>query len=418
MSHAGWAVGPYAGRVQPLDALGAPSPRRRALQVTPDALRRIRGGHPWVYDRSITHVGDGGELGVVFDRRRRFAAIGFYDPRSPIRLRVLHHGAPRAIDDEFWRERLQVAAGRRASLVASGDTTGYRCVNGESDGIGGLIIDRYDTVGVAKVYSEAVFPHLRAIVTAALDAFALDTVVLRLARRVEAPAGLHDGITLIGTAPTEPVVFTENGLRFEADVVHGQKTGHFLDQRDNRARVRALAHGRRVLDMFAATGGFGVYAAAGGARRVTSVDASEPTLAVAARNFARLEHSTATETLVGDAFEVFARLARQGRSFDLVVIDPPSFASREEAVPRALRSYERLTTAALRVLARGGTLVQASCSSRIDDDQLVGAVERAAEAAGRSLSIDAVTGHAIDHPATFPEARYLNAVFATADTTR
>ena len=381
------------------------------MRVTPDALRRIRAGHPWVFDGSIESAGEGGEVGVVFDKHREFAAIGLYDPSSPIRLRVLHHGKPAQIDDAFWAARIDAAAARRDGL-ARGATTGYRCVNGENDRIPGLVLDRYEDVGVVKVYTAALFPHLRPIVTAAAARFGLSTVVLRLARRVDPPAGFTDGTALLGETPSAPVLFRENGLLFEADVVRGQKTGHFLDQRDNRAMVRDRCAAKRVLDVFASTGGFTVYAAAGGAAAVTSVDISEPTLAVAARN---LEHNGLRgdfTSIVGDAYEVLARLARQRRRFDVVIIDPPSFTSRADTVPRALEAYSVLSRAAMGVLEPGGLLVQASCSARVDEAEFVAAVRRGTGTAGHELHIETVTGHAVDHPVSFPEGRYLKAVFA------
>ena len=388
-----------------------PFVNRLAVRITPDALRQVRRGHPWVFDKSIVAVkpaGAPGDLAVIFDDRRRFAAIGLYDPTSPIRIRVLHVGDPLSIDESFWSSSLRAAVERRRTLIDRGDTTGYRIVNGESDGLPGLVIDRYEDVAVVKVYSVAWLPHLAALTRAAVETLGVERVVQRVARRLA--HGL-DGTSLHGPLPTAPVLFRENGLTFEADVVHGQKTGHFLDQRDNRAKVRALAPGRRVLDVFAATGGFSVHAAAGGATSVHGVDASAPTLAVAARNW---NHNTAllgtTEhlTTVGDAFEVLGDLPAD--SYDLVVVDPPSFAQRADDVPAALHAYRRLARAAARVMTPGGTLVMCSCSSRVTSDAFVAAVTNALEA--RKVIELERTGHAIDHPATIPEAHYLKAWYA------
>jgi len=385
--------------------------------VTSDALRQIRGGHPWVFDASLTsvgHPGAPGDLAVVFDDRRRFAAIGLYDPTSPIRVRILHHGDPVPIDDAWFHERIAAAFAQRAMVTSHGRTNAYRVVHGENDGLPGLVIDRYDSTAVIKAYTAAWLPHVRAVV-AGLPPELRERVVLRLGRVARRDAAAFDGVALIGELPDGSVPFREAGLAFEADVVRGQKTGHFLDQRDNRIRVGRLAAGRRVLDVFACTGGFSVHAAAGGATDVLSVDQSAPALATARRNMARnadLVAGTRHHVAVGDAFAVMSELAAAGRDFDVVVVDPPSFASRREQVPTALRAYGGLTALAVALLAPGGTLVQASCSSRVAADDFHATVERAARAAGRPLHVTARTGHPPDHPIGFPEGAYLKALFA------
>jgi 23S rRNA (cytosine1962-C5)-methyltransferase len=204
----------------------------------------------------------------------------------------------------------------------------------------------------------------------------------------------------------------------EADVVHGQKTGHYLDQRDNRMLVRGIAAGRDVLDVFASTGGFALAAAAGGARSVHLVDQSAPALAAGQRNLAhnrrlREVRECAIHTSVGDAFDVLAALGRRdAERFDLVVLDPPSFASRQSHVDRALRSYAVLTRLGVALLRPGGVLVQASCSSRVTADQFFETVLTAARDAGRPLHETRRTGHAVDHPIGFPQGAYLKAIFA------
>jgi 23S rRNA (cytosine1962-C5)-methyltransferase len=224
---------------------------------------------------------------------------------------------------------------------------------------------------------------------------------------------------VVGEAPTGPVMFIERGLSMEADVVRGQKTGHFLDQRDNRALVRSMAAGLDVLDVFSSTGGFSVSAAAGGAKSVHMVDQSAPAIETARRN---LEHNRrlpevrrcSSHATVGDAFDVLGRLAGRDERFDLVIVDPPSFASNQAAVPRALAAYARLTRLALAVTKPGGTLVQASCSSRVPADEFVQAVLDAAASAGRDVHVTRRTGHAVDHPIGFEYGEYLKAVYVTA----
>ena len=270
-----------------LDELPAPSARRVAVRLTKDAQRQLRGGHPWVYAESITsisHDGAVGDLAVVFDDDRRFLAIGLYDPTSPIRVRVLHRGAPRPVDAAFFTERLEDALARRAAIVADARTTAYRCVHGENDALPGLVIDRYDDVLVFKLDTPAWIAHLSTIVPLTIERTGATTAVLRLSRHVRDAAhdaALADGEVLMGPPPPSPVHFLENGLRFEADVVRGQKTGHFLDQRANRAKVRDLARGgpvgrieRHEIDQLQewAHPGFGGHAGVNGECRVARQD--------------------------------------------------------------------------------------------------------------------------------------------------
>lgn len=410
-----------------LDRLPKVGERRLAVRVTADALRQLRGGSPWLYDGSITsvsHDGAPGDLAVVFDDRRKFAAIGLWDPTSPIRVKVLHVGAPATIDGRWFRERLSTSLDRRRALTDDPDTTGYRCVHGENDGLPGLVVDRYGSTLVVKLYTPAWFPHLRVVTEALVELLVPERVVLRFGRSVEVgdTFGLADGDTIVGPAPNQPVFFRERGLTLEADVVHGQKTGHFLDQRDNRALVRGMAAGADVLDVFASTGGFSVSAAAGGASSVHLIDQSEQALATAKRN---LEHNhriaevrrCAVHTTTGDAFHVLADLARRGEQFDIVIVDPPSFASNQAAVPRALAAYARLTRLALALVRRGGTLVSASCSSRVTADEFVESVLGAAASAGVEVVETRRTGHAVDHPIGFEFGGYLKAVFLTVRST-
>ena len=373
---------------------------------------------------SITDGGRAGDLAVIFDQRRAFAGIGLFDPDSPIRIKLLHHGSPMTIDAAWWRHTIERAMERRQPFVAAADSgdLGYRIVNGENDGLPGLVVDRYAGTLVVKVYSAAWFPHLAAVVDALIDVVGsrvkVTAVVLRLARVVARgdTFGLADGDIVAGSLPPGPVVFREAGLEFEADVRHGQKTGWFLDQRANRIMVGAMAGGLDVVDVFAATGGFSVHAAAGGARSVLSVDLSAPTLAAATRNMERNHEQPGVRACthsvrVGDAFEVMADLARQDRRFGLVVVDPPSFAQRQSNVEGALRAYGRLTQLALGLVTAGGVLVQASCSSRVPAPAFFDAVESAALAADRPLRALTRTGHDIDHPVGFAQGEYLKAGF-------
>ena len=410
-----------------LSQLPEPSAKRLAVRVTSAAQATLRGGHPWIFDQSIVSVGgkerpEPGDLAVVFDDYRRFLAAGLYDPHSPLRIRVLQQGEPARIDRDWFRARFQEAAALRAGLAGTG-TDAYRLAHGENDGLPGLVVDRYAGILVIKIYTAAWLPWLAQVTDALLDVQPAATTLLRLSREVSQsaglPHGLTDGVALVGPAPTGPSQFHENGLRFAADLARGQKTGFFLDQRDNRSRVEKLARNRRTINVFSYTGGFSLYAARGGAPEALSLDLSAPALRDAEANFAlnRDLPSVAAcrhSTLAGDAFESLSQLGRGGARFGLVVVDPPAFAKRASEAAAALRSYARLTALALKVTAPGGVVALASCSTRVSDEEFFETVMQAAQAAGRPLREIERTGHALDHPVRFPEAAYLKCLFAVA----
>lgn len=397
------------------------------MRVTPQAARAIKQGHPWLFENAITQqsfAGHPGDLAVIFDKDRRFLAIGLYDPHSPIRVRILQTGKPVSIGRDWFHDRINAACSRRTPLLAQPaprQTTGCRLIHGESDGLPGLVLDRYENTLVIKLYTSVWLPHLVDILPALPAA---DRIILRfsrhLAARPEDLFGLEEGMVLCGAPLQGPVMFWENGLRFEADPVLGQKTGFFFDQRDNRSQVERLASGKDVLNMFAYTGGFSVYAARGGARRVVSVDSNAAAMAAANRNWNHNRHlplvaDAEHTTLAEDAFEVLARLATEGREFDLVILDPPAFAQRHEHLDRALAAYRRLTISGLGVLKKAGVLVQASCSSRVTAEEFFNQVHLAAAEAGRRLVELSRTEHALDHPVTYPEGAYLKCLFAKAE---
>jgi len=399
--------------------------RRLAIRLHPRAERAVRRGHPWVFAEGIKqqrHEGQGGDLAVLFDRNNRFLAIGLYDPHSPIRVRVLHQSEPETIDGAWFAARMKAAHQLRRALPEE-ETTGFRLVHGEDDGLPGLVVDRYGESLVVKLYTAAWFPYLDDVLASLQELVRPDRVVLRLSRAVEkigAPSGdLRDGRILRGRPLSGPVLFQENGLTFEADLVKGQKTGFFLDQRDNRRRVQGYCAGKSVLDVFAYTGGFSIYAARGGALSVTSLEVSESALAAAERNFrhnASLSGVAAARhrTLVGDAFELLPVMRDRGERFDVVILDPPAFAKAQAQVERAVASYARILRVGLQLLSPGGLLAAASCSSRITADRFREVVNRVAHQAGRPLRILQQTGHPLDHPIGFPEGAYLKCIFGTA----
>jgi 23S rRNA (cytosine1962-C5)-methyltransferase len=409
------------------------APRRLAIRVTKDALRHVRHGHPWIYGDSVESVkpaGTTGDLAVVFDPDNRFAAIGLYDAGSPLRVRVLHAGKPATIDAAWFATRIDAALARRAALAADRRTDGYRCIHGENDGLPGLVVDRYAATLVVKLDTAAWIPHLATIVPLLEERLLPEHIVLRASRTVagdalrRVPGAVPAGDALViggsraGEPFSEPVLFHEYGLTFEAHVLTGQKTGHFLDQRENRRRVSQLAKGADVLDVFSCTGGFSVHAAAGGARRVHSVDLSPQAIETIAANFAHNAHipsvrECVTRSTVGDAFQVMEQL--RGEQYGVVVVDPPSFAHKQADVDRALRAYTKLTSSAVPLVGAGGVLVQSSCSSRVDAEQFEHIVLGMVERTGRRIRGVERTGHPVDHPIGFAEGAYLKTVYVTLD---
>lgn len=371
------------------------APKTLRLRLRPTAESIVRGGHPWVFADSIKEQnrdGRAGEVAVIFDRNDKFLAVGFYDPESPIRVRVIHIGKPITIDSGFWKTRFDAALAKRKF---DANTTGYRCIHGENDGFPGLVLDRYDDTYVFKIYTSAWTDRIREIA----EFENAPNVILRTSRNL----GLPETTTLRGEV-SDPVQFVENGVRFEADVLRGQKTGFFLDQRENRQIVESLARGRAVLNAFSFSGGFSVYAARGSATSVCDLDISAHALESARRNFALNKLSRTHETIQADTFEFLAQ--KPSRKFGLIVLDPPSLAKRESEKAGAVRAYRQLIQSALPWLDRGGILVAASCSGHVTPEEFFATVLKAS-----GLKEFRRTGNPPDHPATFPEARYLKCIY-------
>jgi 23S rRNA (cytosine1962-C5)-methyltransferase len=390
-------------------------PPRLKLTLRPSAESIVRSGHPWIYSDSIrsqNREGEAGELAVVYDRKNQFLAMGFYDPASPLRVRILHVGKPVTLDESWWRVRLGETLARREG-VADEETNGLRLINGESDGWPGLVLDCYAGTLVMKLYTPAWLPRLAMLRDLLVAASGPERIVLRLSRNLEAKAaeaGVSDGQILHGPPFEGVVTFLESGLRFESDVLRGQKTGFFLDQRENRRRVETLARGAEVLNAFSFTGGFSLYAARGGAKSVTDLDISAHAIDAAGRNFALNRDDPGVAacehlTVQADAF-AWLENARDAR-YDLVVVDPPSLAKRESERQGAIQAYGRLNGSAVRLLRPGGVLVAASCSGHVNADEFFGAVRSAARRSGRAFEELGTSFHAPDHRASFPEAQYL-----------
>ena len=392
---------------------------RLRLRLTAAAETIIRGGHPWVFADSIreqNRAGQTGEFAVIFDRNDKFLAVGLFDSDSPIRVRILHAGKPQTIDSTWWKAHLEKSLERRAKLFDA-TTTGFRLIHGESDGWPALVLDKYDTTLVLKIYSAAWLPRLEESFALLQEKIPCERIVLRLSRNIQPLAEKQfqrrDGQMLLGSPPAAPVVFSEKGIKFEADVLRGQKTGFFLDQRENRAEVEKLSSGKKVLNAFSFSGGFSVYAARGGATSVTDLDISAHALESAKRNFALNQNFPGVancrhQTVQADCFEW---LEKSAIKFDLIILDPPSLAKRAAEREGAIRAYERLNSLGIMRLSRDGVLVAGSCSAHVSAPEFFDAVRRAAMKSGRKFTELKTLQHPPDHPAGFKEAEYLKVIY-------
>jgi 23S rRNA (cytosine1962-C5)-methyltransferase len=344
-----------------------------------------------------------GALVEVHAKDGRFLGVGFWDRRSAIAVRVL--GTDRDFDSaRAVAERLGAAASVRLERLELGRTNAFRWVHGEADRLPGVHVDVYGEVATVRFDG------------AGARAFYAD---LATQLRAEPRLAIRRVIDRETRAAGEDAVeVRENGFVFGVDLAHGQKGGLFLDQRENRAEVGKRARGRRVLNLFGYTGGFSLYAAAGGALRTDTVDQARPALVAARRNFERNGLSVAASVAgfhAQDAFEFLERRAREGARYDLVISDPPSFAKNREGLALAMRAYGRLHALVARVVEPGGLLFAASCSSQVGRREFLASVEAGARAAGRRFVLEEMRGAGFDHPVlpVFPEGEYLKLAIGT-----
>ena len=379
------------------------------IELRAAAIAEVRRGHPWIWRSSIAPGSvacfEGLKAGVSVELTGPDDVVvggAIADPQSPIAARVWTvNGMP--IDETLFRQRVDRAIALRAEL-ASTDTTAYRLVHGEGDRAPGIVIDRYGEVAVLRLdgdASRARRDEIARAVTPLLEGIGITTLLAR-DRQEEA-------LVLFGDLPRASVLVKEHGVPFVADVIRGQKTGAFLDQRENRRRVGALAAGKSVLNLFSYAGGFSLHAALGGATKVTSVDSASAAHATAQASFRAANVDPKLHDFVtADAFAFLAEAKKKGRTWDIVVSDPPSFAHNEKSMVRALAGYRNLHRACAAVLAPGGVFCAASCSSHVDAKTFVSTLDDAALERS-DLRLIALHGPPEDHPtiAAFPEGQYL-----------
>jgi len=381
----------------------------RHIFLKPGRDRPVLNGHPWIFSGAIATVeGDQETIGVadVFDDRKQWIARGLYNPKSQIRIRVLTWERE-PIDRDFFSRRMVQALALRENYLST-TTTAYRLINGEGDFIPGLVVDRYYDFLVCQFFSSGIDRFKQDIVAAVSGLVRARGIFERSEGRVRDEEGIEPSVgVLSGEAPPELISIDENGYKFLVDVRRGQKTGFFLDQRDNRVLLSSLARGQIVLNCFSYSGAFSVYALGGGAKKVISLDSSKPALELAEQHLALNGCATEkSELLKADAF---IYLRECDTSFDLVVLDPPSLAHKRIDVSAATGGYKFLNLHAFKRIRRGGLLFTFSCSQHLSIDLFQKVVFGAAVDAGRRVTVLKRLGQPIDHPVSLhhPEGEYL-----------
>lgn len=385
-----------------------------AARVTPRGAERWVRGHPWIYRSEVLEGPDEPGLVQVRDPRGRFIGQALYSPRSEIRLRLLER-ADRIVDQRWWAEQLAACGARRGDI----DATAFRLVHGEGDALPSLIVDRYDKWLVVQMLSAGLETMQDMVISALVQTFQPEGILLRN----DAPVRRREGLPLAalavhGDVPHQ-IEVREGSVRYLAAPWEGQKTGAFLDQRENRILAGKLTPpGGRTLDCFAYHGSFSIHMARAAAS-VLALDTSAEALERGAAN-AALNNLDNIEWREADAFDALRTLERARERFDLIVLDPPAFAKSRSSVPGALRGYREINLRAMRILAPGGMLVTASCSFHVRLPEFLGMLAEAAGDSGRRMSMQRLLGQSLDHPEvlTIPETGYLKGAVLRAQENR
>lgn len=377
--------------------------------------RSLRRRHPWIFSGAIERV-DGnpaaGDVVRVVDHSGAFAAWGYFNDQSQIRVRILEWREDAPIDDDWWRRRLQRAVGARAKLPSLGETNACRLVYAEADRLPGLIVDRYADYLIVQVLTAGIERVKPALFEMLGDLLQPAGIYERSDADTRSIEGLPTVTGVVsGESPPEHVVIEEGPFTFFVDALGGQKTGFYLDQRDNRRSVARYADGKDVLDLFSYSGAFSVHALGAGARSVTLIDSSTPALDVARQNAERNGFAAdRLEMITGNAFDITRTFRDAGRTFGVIVCDPPKLAQTRSQVPKAERAYKDINLHAMKLLEADGILATFSCSGAIGPSDFSRIVAWAAIDAKRDLQVLHKLDQASDHPIDpcFPESEYLN----------
>ena len=384
----------------------------------------LRGGHVWVYADEVTSLSEpveNGALADVYSKKDKYLGTGFYNERSKIRVRIVSKNANDRFDEAFWERKLRWALDYRRTVMGETDFACCRLIFGEADAFPGLTVDRFDNVLVTQVLSLGIerikatlYPILVRLLREELgqkiDAlYERNDVAIRALEGMEQYTAFWSGEGLATDLDGKTTV-TENGICYEVDYINGQKTGFFLDQKYNRAAIRKIANGRRVLDCFTHTGSFGLNAAAGGAAHVTSVDISADAIAMARANAARNGLENRMSFLCTDVFDLLTEMASQGKcDYDVIILDPPAFTKSRDTLKNAIKGYKEINLKAMKLLPRGGYLATCSCSHFMTETYFKQMLHNAAADAGVGLRQIEARQQSPDHPILWnvPETDYL-----------
>lgn len=380
-----------------------------------DRKPRVEAGHPWIFQSEIGRIAgeaQPGDIVRVVNHAGAFLGVGYINDRSQIAVRLLSR-SDEEINPLFFRRRLEEAWSLRKQVVGSSSNC-YRLVYGEADGLPGLTVDIYDRYASVQVLALGMERWISAIVEAVSELLGLDGVVLRN----DVPVRQLEGLPLevrFATAAFNPVVnVRENGFAMAVDLWQGQKTGYFLDQRENRAYIAPFVRDAVVLDCFSHTGSFAIHAAGYGAKDVTAVDISAQAVLGTRQNAAQNGFAAAIRAVESNAFDFLREAADAGHAYDVVMLDPPAFTKNKHSVPAARRGYKEINLRGLKLTRRGGFLVTSSCSYHLSREEFLGVLAEAARDAHRQVKVVAVRGQAGDHPLLLaaPETEYLKFVVA------
>ncbi|MEI8033583.1 MAG: class I SAM-dependent rRNA methyltransferase [Chlorobiaceae bacterium] len=382
-----------------------------SLYLKPKEHHRIQKGHLWVFSNELESVPRdiaAGETVKLFTHDKKFMGVGFFNPNSLISFRLLSR-QDEEIDRDFFMKRFFEALTLRDKIYSPEETNAYRLVHGESDGLPGLIVDRFNDGIVLQAFSAGMDRHIPLISEVLAEMLHPQAIVVRnesLLRELEGLT-LHKSIILGERSGTLQTIH-DAGISYEVDLLEGQKTGFFLDQRENRRIIGRLAEGAAVLDVFTNDGGFALNALKGGAKSAILVDASQEALQRAERN-ARLNNFEEYSLVAADAFDMLEQMIEAKESFDLVILDPPSFTKSRKNLPGALKGYKRLNKLGLQLVKNGGFLATASCSHHVSEEDFLQSVHQAALLAGCQLRLIHKNSQPFDHPVllSMPETSYL-----------
>ncbi|MBZ4219692.1 MAG: class I SAM-dependent rRNA methyltransferase [Chlorobium sp.] len=383
----------------------------QSLYLKPKEHHRIQKGHLWVFSNELASLPRdiaSGESVKLFTHDKKFLGTGFYNPHSLISVRLLTRNDEEP-NKEFFLKKFREALALREKIYTTAETNAYRLVHGESDGLPGLIVDRFNKAIVLQAFSAGMDIHLP-LICDVLQELLNPTVIIV---RNESPLRELEGLTLYKDivrgehSETIQTIF-DSGISYEVNLFEGQKTGFFLDQRENRRIIRKFSEGADVLDVFTNDGGFALNALYGGARSAILIDASKEALQRAERN-AQLNKFSEYSLVAADAFDTLDQMVESKEAFDLVVLDPPSFTKSRKNLPGALKAYKRLNKLGLQLIRNGGFLATASCSHHVSEEDFLQSVHQAALSAGCQLRLIYKNSQPFDHPVllAMPETSYL-----------